>query len=283
MFGVPGRAAKSSISLLSRKPAPATVTADPYQPLMVVVSATALPRPSVTEKWVVCRLSARAGRPDTSRDGVARSVEIDARSAALNAGDRSSRLIEGDEIGIAEHFVAHGERAPHALGHQMHGLRGVPPEAGEIVRGQLSGNQREREAARGGRRHRDHLVPAVLERDRRAPFRLVTLQIARGDDSLPALHFRHEQIRGLALVEPVPPALGDAAQRAGEIGVLEARARRERTALRHVQRGRRGKAGQSIGLGLDDGRGVLVHLEAVLGEANRRRDEARPRLCDPSF
>ncbi len=90
MFGVPGRAAKSSISLFSRNPAPATVTADPYQPLIVVVSATALPRSSVTEKCVVCRLSAGAGLPEISREGVARSVEIEARSRALNAGDRIS-------------------------------------------------------------------------------------------------------------------------------------------------------------------------------------------------
>jgi hypothetical protein len=58
--------------------------------LRVVVRATAFPRLSVTEKWVVCRLSPRAGRPDTSREGVARSVDIDARSAALKAGDRIS-------------------------------------------------------------------------------------------------------------------------------------------------------------------------------------------------
>src|SRR6476646_9363236 len=90
MFAVPGLAAKSSISLLRRKPAPVTVTADPYQPLIVVVSATAFPWSSVTEKWVVWWLSARAGRPEISFDGVACSVEIDDRNAALNAGDRSS-------------------------------------------------------------------------------------------------------------------------------------------------------------------------------------------------
>ncbi len=90
MFGVPGLAAKSSISLLRRNPPPVTVTADPYQPLRVVVRATAFPRLSVTEKCVVWRLSPRAGPPDTSREGVARSVEIVARNPALNAGDRSA-------------------------------------------------------------------------------------------------------------------------------------------------------------------------------------------------
>ncbi len=48
-FGVPGLAAKSSISLLSRKPAPVTVTRLPYSELMVVVTATALPCASTIE------------------------------------------------------------------------------------------------------------------------------------------------------------------------------------------------------------------------------------------
>src|SRR4051794_39559984 len=87
MFGVPGFAAKSSISLFSRNPPPATVTADPYQPFSVVVRATALSWSSVTEKCVVCRLSVGDGRAVTWLDGVACSVEIDARNAALNAGD----------------------------------------------------------------------------------------------------------------------------------------------------------------------------------------------------
>ena len=41
-FGVPGLAAKLSISLFSRNPAPLTVTLLPYPELSVVVTATAL-------------------------------------------------------------------------------------------------------------------------------------------------------------------------------------------------------------------------------------------------
>ena len=49
MFGVPGLALKSSISLFNRKPAPVTTWPLPYEPLSVVVVATALPSASTTE------------------------------------------------------------------------------------------------------------------------------------------------------------------------------------------------------------------------------------------
>ena len=48
-LGWPGDAAKSSISLFSRKPAPATVTALPKPLLIVVVTDAAAPQRSTTE------------------------------------------------------------------------------------------------------------------------------------------------------------------------------------------------------------------------------------------
>ncbi len=48
-LGTPGLAVKSSISLLSRNPAPSTVTRLPYRELIVVVTATALPAASTIE------------------------------------------------------------------------------------------------------------------------------------------------------------------------------------------------------------------------------------------
>src|SRR6218665_160840 len=50
ILGVPGLALKSSISLLRKKPAPPTTTAEPYQPLSVVVHDTAFPSASTTER-----------------------------------------------------------------------------------------------------------------------------------------------------------------------------------------------------------------------------------------
>ena len=49
MFGAPGFALKSSISLFSRKPAPVTTCPLPYPPFSVVVVLTALPSASTTE------------------------------------------------------------------------------------------------------------------------------------------------------------------------------------------------------------------------------------------
>ena len=49
MLGLPGAVVKSSISSLSRNPAPPTVTALPYELFNVVVTLTALPAESTTE------------------------------------------------------------------------------------------------------------------------------------------------------------------------------------------------------------------------------------------
>ena len=48
-FGVPGLAARSSMSLLSRNPAPGTVTLLPKNELTVVVTETAFPSASTME------------------------------------------------------------------------------------------------------------------------------------------------------------------------------------------------------------------------------------------
>ena len=195
MFGVPGFAAKSSISLFRRNPPPVTVTADPYQPLRVVVRATAFPRLSATEKCVVCRLSP-ACRP--ARYLARRSGPVGGDRRAQPGAERRRqefRLIELHVIRIPEHLVADRERAPHALGLQVHGLCRVPAQAGEIVLPELTGNQGERDAAGRGRWHRDHVVPAVLERDRRPPLRLIAFEVFRGDDALAALHLGDEQRR----------------------------------------------------------------------------------------
>src|SRR5260370_5652837 len=53
MVGTPILEAKSSISLLRRKPRPSTVTPALKPPLRVVVVEAALPSASTIEKWVV--------------------------------------------------------------------------------------------------------------------------------------------------------------------------------------------------------------------------------------
>ena len=49
ILGTPGFAEKSSISLLSRNPAPSTTMPHPNDPLSVVVTLTAFPHWSITE------------------------------------------------------------------------------------------------------------------------------------------------------------------------------------------------------------------------------------------
>src|SRR5262245_20464851 len=89
-FGDSGFAAKSSISLFRRKPAPVTVAADPNPELIVVVNATALPAASTTEKCVVCGPSWDIpDLPETCDDGVAWSSEIEDCSSRANAFDES--------------------------------------------------------------------------------------------------------------------------------------------------------------------------------------------------
>src|ERR1044071_8600589 len=83
VFGEPGLDAKSSISLLRKKPA--TVTPLPNPVLSVVVSATAMPRASTVHRLVVWSPSSSAV---TWRDGVALSVIV-ANSWSRYARDTS--------------------------------------------------------------------------------------------------------------------------------------------------------------------------------------------------
>ena len=124
----PGFAAKSSISLLRRKPAPVTVTAEPYQPLIVVVSATALPRRSTTEKCVVWRPSARRGTAEISRDGVAWSGSIVARSAARERRREQLRpaILTNSGSPSISLRAANARRIASAM--QVHGVGAVPAQ-----------------------------------------------------------------------------------------------------------------------------------------------------------
>src|SRR5690606_9370750 len=57
IFGTPGLALKSSISLFRKNPSSSQYTLEPYAPFKVVVTATAFPWASTMEKWVVSVLS----------------------------------------------------------------------------------------------------------------------------------------------------------------------------------------------------------------------------------
>ncbi len=63
IFGEPGFALKSSISSFNKKPEPATITLEPYASFNVVVTATAFPSGSITERCVVSGDSYSASEP----------------------------------------------------------------------------------------------------------------------------------------------------------------------------------------------------------------------------
>ncbi len=89
MFGFPGAVAKSSISLFRRKPSPGATRAFPKESFNVVVTATAPPDPSTTEKCVVEGRS--PGRVGIDSDGVARIGWIEAAIRFSRAGSVNSR------------------------------------------------------------------------------------------------------------------------------------------------------------------------------------------------
>ena len=82
-FGRPTAFEKSSISLLSTMPVPGTVMPEPKGVLIVMVSATAPPRPSLVERWVVPESSCANPGPSTSI----------ARSRRQNGGTIRSRSV----------------------------------------------------------------------------------------------------------------------------------------------------------------------------------------------
>src|SRR5256884_7984181 len=95
-------------------------------------------------------------------------------------------------------------------------------------------------SARARGRHGVDRVPAVADLDRRAPLRLVALEVFLGDESVAALHLRGDQIGDLALVERARSRVRDELQRARELGLAELRAGRGRMAVhQELLRGRR--------------------------------------------
>ena len=89
--------------------------------------------------------------------------------------------------------------------------------------------------ARRCRRHRDERVPAIRARDRRAPDRLVALQICHGDDSAASLHFGHERVGNLPFIKRLWTLLGDHVQGSREVWLLEDRAALQCLAARAEQ------------------------------------------------
>ena len=107
-------------------PVPATVIPLPKNQLIVVVSATAFPLASTTERFVVCGPLGLTSALGISADGVALSGLMVARWASAQAGEGARRAGSGRSPGIAEPGVPRGERAAHRFEHDVELGRRVP-------------------------------------------------------------------------------------------------------------------------------------------------------------
>ena len=175
-LGTPGSSEKSSISSLSTMPVlPATRWA-PKPRLMVVVSATALPSASITDRCDVPPSLRRRGRRPQRPVRVARQhrARLDpARQLGVIAGAGQVRHVDRDEVGVAQVAGAIGEGVLERLGQHVK-LRGAPARlarrrrARRIARRQDPQRLDQRDAARRRRRHRRHPQAAIAGLERRA-------------------------------------------------------------------------------------------------------------------
>jgi hypothetical protein len=150
-LGTPGRAVKSSISLLSRNPAPVTVTRLPYRELMVVVTATAFPgRRSPSSGW--CAPTRRGADPAPGWTSVRRRRPVgpDLRPAPPRTAPRPYRPAARPRSRVGQVDVPVGERAPRGLGVEVHVLGGEEP-GGQVVPLQDVEHEPQRRPARRGR------------------------------------------------------------------------------------------------------------------------------------
>ena len=118
-------------------------------------------------------------------------------------------------------------------------------------------------------------VAAVGRRDRLDPRGLVLREILHRQIPAVLLAVVDDGPADLAAVVGVAPALGERAERAGEILLDEDVAGLRRLAVHEIGRRGRRRASQLLDLGNPVGDGFLHHREAVFGERNRRRQQIR--------
>ncbi len=245
-FGDPAFDVKSSISLLRRNPAPVTTTPHPCRPFSVVVSATAFPAASTTPSVRGLRRLRRQLRPAGHCVRRRGRVRIDRRAERGEIPVRDERRQwDGDEVRISEQRIPVSERAPHRLGREVEHAGRVPAHARDVVPLEDAQDHGERDAARGGRRHGRDPEAAIGEFDRSAPG-AVALQVLVRDESASPLHFFHDEVRDLTLIEPVRPGVADQPQRCARGRAGATSCRRRRAVVHQELRAARGEAGQFV-------------------------------------
>ena len=136
----------------------------------------------------------------------------------------------GVELGVAQVARAVGVRAAHRLRDAVDVGRADPkPSRARSYPSSTLSIVQERDPAGADGRHREHVVSAVGAAQGHAAQGPVRRQVGAGDEAAAGLHLLLDEPRGLALVEPGRPVVGDPLQRAGEVGLLQ-RGRRARRA-----------------------------------------------------
>src|SRR5690606_38839340 len=197
-LGIPGRSAKSSISLLSSTPVPGATRPDPYSRFTVWVTAARLPCASMIEKWVVSSSSSGVASPESSSLGVARAGWMVAQpGGVVGTGEQALRHL--DEVRVAQVEGAIAIRAPHRLHHQVRALHLVEPVQFPAL--QDLQHLRQGDAARRRRRRGDDLPAAVAEADRLALLDSVGRQFLQGPLPAFGVHALDQLACNLAAVE----------------------------------------------------------------------------------
>src|SRR5688572_21609433 len=158
----------------------------------------------------------------------------------------------------------------------MQRLGGMPAQLAQRIAVEDVCHDAERDTAGRCWWHRDDAMTAIRECYRVAPLRAVTAEIVLRDDAAAACHLGDDQVRGLALVEPLWPLVGDALQHASEVRIAPAAASLQRLTAREEQRTGADEAAQprfraahrSGERGIDD--------EAVACELDRGREDLCP-------
>ncbi len=182
------------------------------------------------------------------------------------------------EIGVGEIAVAIGEGEFARFGNQMDGLERVGLQRTQIESFEDRQRLQDRHAARGRRAHAANPVGAIGAAHRLPLDRLVVLQVLLAQRARFAGLARRPDHRAAdtAVVEGLRAAIGDNAERFGQFGIGQPRARRFGIALGIEKiRPRRGEVLELGRIG-DQPMQARGNLESVERQTHRGLEQARP-------
>ena len=191
------------------------------------------------------------------------------------------------EVGIAERVVAVEVGMAHRLDLYVHRGRRVKAPFAERIALEDVEHLAQDHAARARRRRRDDLQAAVVALDRGQLAAAVLVEVRLRDDSLAGPAGSDDRLGHRPGVEAGDTGFGDLLQGRGEIALHQAVAGGPGLALVEKDRRRRRVGAQGSGRRCEHVGIALLEHEALLGEADRRRDQLgafhRPVLRECGF